>query len=517
MPTTGRTRGRHGGRSGNVRRSAPTVAQRPWGQPFNTDHYIEPLNEEGIRAIHDGAMRMLEEVGLEILHDEALGLLRDAGAVVDFERKHVRIGREIIEESIRHAPETFEVVPRNPERKITIGGRHVAFAPVGSAPNVQDLDRGRRTGNREDYRKLLQLGQHFNCIHLIGGYPVEPIDLHPSIRHLEAHLDKLLISDKVTHAYSLGRERVLDVLEMVRIASRVSEDEFPSVARVFTNINTNSPMKIDGPMMDGAMRCAERGQGVIITPFTLSGAMAPVTIAGAVTQQTAEALAGIAVCQLLAPGARCVYGGFVSNVDMKSGAPAFGTPEYMRGAQLGGQMARFYKLPYRASNVNASNAPDAQSVWESMFALWGVLTGGVNIIIHAAGWLEGGLSASYEKYIIDCEILEWLRAYYDGFEFSEDALGIEAVREVGPGGHFFGCAHTQERYENAFHMPFLSDWRNFETWQETGAVDATRRANGIWKQILKEIEPAPIDPGVREELEAFVAKRVEEGGAPTDF
>ncbi len=517
MAAPERMRRRQGGRSRNPRSRGSAMRQRPWCQPVNTDRCIEPLDEEGVRFIHDGAMRMLEDVGLEIHHEEALGLLRDAGAIVDLDSRHVRIGREIVEEAVRMAPESFEMVPRNPERRITIGGQHVAVQPVAGAPNVQDIDRGRRAGSREDFRNLVRLGQHFNCIHIIGGYPVEPIDLHPSIRHLEAHLDKLAISDKVTHANSLGRERIADVMEMVRIASRVGEDEFPDVARMFTNINTNSPMLIDGPMMDGAMRCAERGQGVVVTPFTLSGAMAPVTIIGSVAQQTAEALAGIAVCQLLKPGARCVYGGFVSNVDMRTGAPVFGTPQYMRGAQIGGQMARFYRLPYRASNVNASNVPDTQSIWESVLSLWGVLTGGVNIIVHGAGWLEGGLSASFEKYIIDCEVLDWLAAYYEGFEFSEDALGIEAVREAGAGGHFFGCGHTQARYETAFHQPFLSDWRNYETWHETGAIDATRRANAMWKSILREFEPAPLDEGVREELEAFVARRTEEGGAPTDF
>ena len=517
MPRAARNRQRQGGRGGNTRRTAPTVAQRPWKQPVNTDQFIEPLDEEGVHTIHDGAMRMLEEVGLEIMHDEALGLLRDAGAIVDSGRHHVRIGRDIIESAIAGAPEAFDIVPRNPERKIRIGDRHLSFSPVGGAPNVQDIDRGRRTGTREDYRNLLRIGQYFDCIHMFAGYPVEPVDLHPSTRHLEAYLDKMLISDKAFMAYSLGKERIADVMEMVRIGSQVSEEEFDETARMFTSINTNSPLKIDQPMMDGAMRCAERGQAVVVTPFTLAGAMAPITIAGSVAQQTAEALAGITVCQLLHPGARCVYGGFVSNVDMRSGAPAFGTPEYMRGAQIGGQMARFYGLPYRASNVNASNIPDTQSVWESAFALWGVVTGGVNMVFHAAGWLEGGLSASYEKYVIDAEMLNWIGAYFDPIEVSESALGIEAVREVGPGGHFFGCAHTQERYENAFHTPFLSDWRNYETWAEDGAADATKCANGIWKKILREFEPAPIDIAVREELEAFVARRIEEGGAPTDF
>ena len=517
MPEKTRGRRRQGGHQANLRGKGSAIKQRPWGQAINTDQFTEPLSEEDVHLIDDGAMRMLEEVGLEIWHAEALTLLKDAGAIVDFDTHHVRIGRDIIRAAIANAPAIFDVVPRNPERKITIGGRHLSFSPVGSAPNSQDIENGRRPGNREDYRKFLKLGQYFNCLNLIGGYPVEPIDLHPSIRHLDAHLDKLLISDKVTHAYSLGRERVNDVLEMVRIGSQVSEEDFDKEARMFTNINSNSPMKIDTPMMDGAMRCAERGQAVVITPFTLAGAMAPVTLAGCVAQQTAEGLAGISVCQLLKPGSKCVYGGFVSNVDMKSGAPAFGTPEYMRGAQMGGQMARFYGLPYRASSVNASNCPDAQSVWESVFSLWGVISGGVNIVYHSTGWLEGGLSASFEKYIIDAEILNWIFAYFDKLEVSEAALGVEAVREVGPGGHFFGCAHTQERYENAFHQPFLSDWRNYENWMDDGALDATMRANRIYKQILEEFEPAPIDEGVRDELIAFVAKRHEEGGAPTDF
>jgi len=517
MTASPRKRRRQGGRSGNLRQSAPVVTQAPRRPPIYRDQWIEPLDEDVLHRIHDAAMRMLENVGLQIEHKEALRLLQKEGAIVDWDRNHVRIGRDIVMAALAHAPAEFDVEPRNPERRVTWGGRHVTFAPVGSAPNVQDMDRGRRTGNREDFRNFIRLGQYLDCIHIAGGYPVEPIDVHVSVRHLHAQMDFLTLTDKLTHAYSLGRERVEDVMEMTRIASGVSESAFGDVARMFTNINTNSPMKIDGPMMDGAMRCAERGQAVIVTPFTLCGAMAPVTVAGAAAQQSAEALAGIAVCQLLAPGARCVFGGFVSNVDMRSGAPAFGTPEYMRGAQIGGQMARFYGLPYRASNVNASNAPDAQSVWESVFSLWGVITGGVNVVFHGTGWLEGGLSASYEKYIIDAELLNWVIAYLGDIDVSEDALGVEAVREVGAGGHFFGCKHTQARYENAFHAPFLSDWRNFETWQEDGARDATQRANGIWKRILREYETPPIDPAVREELEAFVARRVEQGGAPTDF
>ena len=391
------------------------------------------------------------------------------------------------------------------------------FGNVSSPPNCSDLDRGRRVGDRDSFRDLVKLTQYFNCIHLAGGYPVEPVDIHASVRHLDCVLDKLLLTDKVVHAYSLGKERVEDVMEMVRIAGGLSQSEFDAAPRMFTNINSSSPLKHDFPMLDGAMRLARRGQPVFVTPFTLSGAMAPVTLPGAVMQQTAEGLAAIALLQTVNPGTPVVYGSFTSNVDMKSGAPAFGTPEYMRATQMSGQMARFYGLPLRATNACATNCPDSQSAWESAFSLWACVSSRTNIVYHAAGWLEGGLCASYEKFVMDCETLQQIVHYMQPVAVTEEALALDAVREVGSTGHFFGTSHTLERYETAFYAPFLSDWSNFENWEERGSLTAPQRANKIWKQILAEFEPPPMDPAIREELKAFVTRRKQEGGAPTDF
>jgi trimethylamine---corrinoid protein Co-methyltransferase len=267
------------------------------------------------------------------------------------------------------------------------------------------------------------------------------------------------------------------------------------------------------------MRFARRGQPVIVTPFTLAGAMAPATMAGAVVQSIAEALAAIALLQVVRPGAPCAIGAFTSNVDMRSGAPAFGTPEYMRATQMTGQMARFYRLPLRASNACAANVPDAQAMWESMNSLWSAVQSGVNLVYHAAGWLEGGLVASYEKFVMDCEVLQQLERYFDPVltDTSPEALAVEAIAEVGPHGHFFGATHTQSRYSTAFYAPFLSDWRNYEAWAEAGAVATPERANRAWKAILAEFEPPPIDEAIRDELADFVARRKREGGAPTDY
>jgi trimethylamine--corrinoid protein Co-methyltransferase len=270
-------------------------------------------------------------------------------------------------------------------------------------------------------------------------------------------------------------------------------------------------------MLHGILEMSARNQVIVMTPFTLAGAMAPVTLAGALVEQNAEALAGIVLTQVVRPGSPVAYGGFTSNVDMQSGAPAFGTPEYMRTAMIGGQLARRYGLPYRSSNVSAANAVDAQAAYESVFSLWGAIMGGVNLLMHGAGWMEGGLHAGYEKVIIDAELLQMVAAFLDPVAVDDDTLALDAMREVGPGGHFFGAQHTQSRFRTAFHKPMISDWRNFETWEEAGSPQAPAKANSIWKELLKAYEPPPIDEGVKEELEAFVARRKAEGGVPTDF
>ena len=499
--------------------AAAAIRQMPWRIPLNTDRPTEPLPPEGLAAIHDAAMRVLEEIGIEFLNDEALAHLRAAGCTVDPGTQNVRMDRGFVMAQVAKAPPAFDIIPRNPERRVTMGGGHMCFVNVSSPPNAMDLDRGRRPGNIEDFRDLMRLTQYFNCIHVAGGYPVEPVDIHASVRHLDCLFDKLTLTDKVVHAYSLGPERVEDAIEMARIASGLDHAEFEAAPRIFTNINSSSPLKHDWPMLDGAMRFARRGQPVVVTPFTLAGAMAPVTMAGAVVQSIAEALAAIALLQVIRPGTPCMIGTFTSNVDMRSGAPAFGTPEYMRATQMTGQMARFYGLPMRASNACASNAPDGQAMWESLNSLWSAVQSGANLVYHAAGWLEGGLIASFEKFVMDCEVLQQIQRYFEPAltDTSPEALAIDAIREVGPHGHFFGAAHTQTRYASAFYAPFLSDWRNYEAWAEAGSVATPERANAVWKAILAEFEPPPIDEGIREELAAFVARRKREGGAPTDY
>jgi trimethylamine--corrinoid protein Co-methyltransferase len=261
---------------------------------------------------------------------------------------------------------------------------------------------------------------------------------------------------------------------------------------------------------------ARRNQITVVTPFTLAGAMAPVTLAGALAQQNAEALFGLVLTQLVRPGAPFIYGGFTSNVDMKSGAPAFGTPEYVKAALIGGQLARRYRLPYRSSSVNASNWPDAQATYEGAMSLWATVLSHTNMLLHSFGWLEGGLRGSYEKIVIDLEMVQTMMKALEPVDFSRDELGLDAMREVGPGGHYFGAQHTLARYENAFYQPILSDWRNWETWEQDGALDATQRAHRIWKQLLSEYEEPPMDPAIREELTAFIARRKSEGGATAD-
>jgi len=493
------------------------LEQLPWQQPQYIDQPIEPLDDDQLERIHDAAMRIVEEIGIDFLHEEARGILKRAGCDVRTDSVTVRMDRDFVMEQVAKAPPSISLQPRNPERTVIFGGPYAAFGQVASPPNVSDLEGGRRIGNREDYQNLLKLAQIFNCIHFTGGYPVEPIDIHPSIRHLDCLFDLLTLTDKLVHAYSLGVERMEDAIEMVRIASGLDHETFAEAPRMFTNINSSSPLKHDWSMLDGAMRLARHNQLVIVTPFTLSGAMAPITLAGALAQQTAECLAALALLQVIRPGAPVAYGSFTSNVDMKTGAPAFGTPEYVRATQISGQLARRYRLPWRASNANAANCPDPQATWESAASLWACSSARANIIYHAAGWMEGGLCASFEKFVIDCEMLQQLAYYHQPVGISDEDLAVKAIQEVGPTGHFLGSEHTQARYKTAFYHPFLSDWSNFENWEDTGALTAIQRANRIYKEALQNYEPPPMDSATREELQAFVERRKHEGGAPTDY
>ena len=511
----GGARRRRTGRVAGERSRLPP--QRPWAQPRMRYRPTEAVSADELESIHEASLRILEEIGMDFLDADARELLAAAGAHVEPGTERVRFEPSMVVETIRTAPSSFTLHARNPEHHLQIGGDHMAFGAVSSAPYVSDLDRGRRVGNRDDFQNLVRLAQMLDTVHFFGGYPVEPIDLHASIRHLDAFYDLLTLADKPLHAYSLGRQRNLDCLEMVRIARGVDDAALDREPSIFTVINSSSPLRLDTPMLHGILEYSARNQVIVMTPFTLAGAMAPVTLAGALAQQNAEALAGVVMTQVVRPGAPVVYGGFTSNVDMQSGAPAFGTPEYMRTAMVGGQLARRYGLPYRSSNVCAANALDAQAAYESVFSLWGAIMGGVNLMMHGAGWMEGGLHAGYEKMILDAELLQMVSAFLDPVVVDEGTLGLDAVREVGPGGHFFGAAHTQARYRTAFHKPMISDWRNYESWQEAGSPEAPGKANRIYKELLAAYEPPPIDETVREELAAFVARRKAEGGVPTDF
>ncbi|MGI9644636.1 MAG: trimethylamine methyltransferase family protein, partial [Ilumatobacteraceae bacterium] len=489
--------------------------QPPWSVPRRTIEPVRAVSDDELESIHLASLRVLAEIGMDFLHPEAIRLWAEAGADIDGDR--VRIDADLVTELVWRAPSEFTLHAPNPAHDLPIGGDSVVFTGVASAPNVADRAGGRRVGNRADFAGLVRLSQRLNAIHLHGGYPVEPVDIHPSVRHLHATHDLLTLSDKAVHVYSLGRQRNLDCLEMVRIVRGVDADRLESEPSVHTVINCSSPLRLDTPMLEGILQYSSRNQVVILTPFTLAGAMAPITVAGALVQQNAEALAGIAFTQLVRAGSPVVYGGFTSNVDMQSGAPAFGTPEFMTAALVGGQLARRYGVPYRSSNVCAANAVDTQAGYESVFSLWGAVMGGANLIFHGAGWMEGGLHSSFEKMVIDADLLSMVAKFLRPLVIDDATLAVEAIAEVGPGGHFFGVQHTQDRYRDAFHRPMISDWRNFESWEEAGSPTALDHAERRTRELLDTYEPPPIDTDIRAELDEFVERRVAEGGVETDF
>lgn len=489
--------------------AAPVPMPWQWRNPFPP---IELFSADRIEAIHEASLTMLEEIGLRVLHDEARRLYRAAGASVDEGERQVRFDRGMIMEAVAHAPSVVRLHAPNPAHDVEVGGNALAITTVGGPPNCSDMERGRRPGTFADYCDFLRLAQSFDVIHVLNQ-AVEPLDVEPRFRHLEVTRAQLTLADKVPFVFSRGAAQVRDALEMIRIARGVSPEVFAAQPSCNTVVNSNSPLVLDEPMCQGIIDFARAGQLMVLTPFTLAGAMAPVTVAGAITQQNAEALAGITLAQIVRPGAPVAYGGFTSNVDMRSGAPAFGTPEYVQACFATGQLARRYRLPWRSSNANASNAPDVQSAYESQMSLWGALMGGCNFLIHGAGWLEGGLTASFEKFIIDIEMLRMFRALFQPVPADDAALALDAVREVGPGGHYFGAQHTLARYQTAFYTPLLSDWRNYENWAQSGAIDTTTRAHRLYKQALADYVPPAVDPAVVEALDEFVARRRAEGGA----
>ncbi len=496
----------------SLARAGSAIPQLPLRRVTNPYPPIAILSEEQLEAIHGASMHILENFGIEVMSSRALALFERAGAIVDHATSTVRIDRGMVDEALKTTPSAFRLTPRNPERALQIGGNAINFTLVAGPPNVHDLERGRRAGNYRDYCDLVRLAQHFNCIHMLGNQVCAPIELPANSRHLDTYFANLTLTDKSFHVSAIGRGRALDGIAMMAIARRMTLDEMRDDPAVTTIISVNSPRRFDDMMAEGLMTMSEFGQSACITPFTLMGAMSPVTLAGALAQQNAEALFGVVLTQLVRPGAPVIYGAFTSNVDMRSGAPAFGTPENTKANIASGQLARRYKLPYRTTPGSASNAADAQGAYETMMALWGAVLGHGNLVYHAAGWQEGGLTASYEKLVIDVEMIQHMMEVLRPIEVNDGELALDALERVPTGGHFFGDAHTLERYSTAFYQPMLSNWQNYEAWTEAGSLDATQRATRLWKKALDEYREPAMDPAVREELEAYRAKRREEIG-----
>jgi len=493
-------------------RTVGSIVQPAWKPIVYQQAPIELLSDDAIENIHRTALSILQEVGMVVLSPLAREKYASAGFDVKDNSELIRFDKALLESLVAKAPSSFTLHARNPAKNIKIGDDHAAFCSVGGPAYVMDMEKGRRNGTYAEMCDFIKLVQSLDILHQEGGGGFEALDLPAESRHLDLYYAQCTLLDKTWVPWTIGRDQAMDAIHMAAISLQKTPEQLIKEPVFHCIVNTNSPLQLDIPMAEGLIAMAEYGQAITVTPFTLSGAMSPVTIAGALAQQHAEAMVGIALAQIIRPGNPVMYGGFTSNVDMKTGSPAFGTPEYVQAAQASGQLARRLDVPFRSSNVNAANCPDAQAAYESNMSLWGAITGQANLIKHAAGWLHGGLTASFEKLIIDAEMLQMMAATIEPFEVNEETLALDAIREVGPAGHFFGTEHTMQRYQHAFYSPLLSNWDNHETWLERGSINSEQRANQIWKQILQEYRQPDIDPGVDEALRNYVDQRKKQIG-----
>jgi trimethylamine--corrinoid protein Co-methyltransferase len=486
---------------------ADEIRQLPWRTIVNPYAPIEILDTGQIETIVQASYKVLETQGMRFLDTNSRKLLREAGADVDETSMMVRFDNGLITEKLASAPVSFGLRARNPAHNLEVGGNNIAFSSVGGPAFCSDLDKGRRPGTYEEMCDFLRLVQSLNIVHQEGGGAFEAMDLPAESRHLDLYLAQIRLLDKNAQSYALGRARTVDSIEMACIALGTDRAGLADEPALLGVINTNSPLQLDIPMSEAVIELAGAGQVCCVTPFTLAGSMSPATLAGTLVQQTAEVLAVVTFAQIVTPGAPVMYGSFASNVDMRSGAPALGTPEYAKAAQASGQIARHLRLPFRSSNTTVSNCVDSQAAFESQTSLWGSVMGHANLVNHAAGWLEGGLTASFEKLIIDAEMLQMMAEYLRPLEVSDDELALDAIAEVEPGGHHFGTSHTLARYETAFYTPMLANRQNFESWQESGSIDISVRANAIWKQMLRDYEQPALDPAIDDALVEYVEKR----------
>jgi trimethylamine--corrinoid protein Co-methyltransferase len=505
---TGR-RGRGASGGASARRAA-----RSGGGPGKTLTYIkrqtnvfEVLNEEGLALIEANADTVLEEIGIEFRDDaEALELWKAAGADVRGERVHFPKG--LCRELLKTAPSVFTQHARNPERSVQIGGDATVFAPVYGPPFVRDLDGNRRYATIEDFRNFVKLAYMAPSIHHSGGTVCEPVDIPVNKRHLDMVFSHIKYSDKPFMGSVTAPERAEDTVAMARI---LFGDKFVDENTVIINlINANSPMVFDETMLGAAKVYARANQATIITPFILAGAMSPVTVAGTLTQVLAEVLAGASFTQLVRPGAPVLFGTFASSISMQSGAPTFGTPEPTLVSYGAGQLARRLGLPFRTGgSLCASKVPDAQAAYESANTLNSTVLAGTNFVLHAAGWLEGGLASCYEKFMMDVDQLGMQQKFAAGVDLSENGQAMDAIREVGPGSHYLGCAHTQANFQSAFYRSSIADNNSYEQWLAEGEKTAPQRANDLARRWLDTYEAPVLDPGIEDGLKDFMGKKKE--------
>ena len=503
---SGEPRGRRtGGRAGRQAARLAAVAERV---PFITRTMtpFEVLSEEGLELIEHNADTILEEVGIDFREaPDALQRLRDAGADVEGER--VRFPRGLARSLVRAtAPTGFTQHARNPANSVQIGGTATVFAPAYGSPFVRDLDGGRHYGTIEDFRNFVKLAYLSPYLHHSGGTVCEPVDLPVNKRHYDMVYAHLRYSDKPFMGSVTHPQRAQDTVELARIL--FGKDHLDDHCVVMSLINANSPLVWDATMLGAARAYAEANQAVIMTPFILAGAMSPATVAGTAAQTLAEALAGLAYVQLVRPGAPVVLGSFASSMSMQSGAPTFGTPEPALVLYILAACARRLGVPFRSGgSLTASKVPDAQAAYESANTLQPTVLGGVNFVLHAAGWLEGGLAMGYEKFVLDADQLGMVHAFVKGVDLSPNGQAIDAIKVNGPGQHFLGSAHTLANFETAFYRSNTADNNSFEQWESEGSLDAAMRANSVWKKMLAEYEPPPIDEAVDEELRDWIERQ----------
>jgi trimethylamine--corrinoid protein Co-methyltransferase len=475
----------------------------------NTMPRYEILSADAIEVLDRGWRRIVSEIGIQFAKPEAVELFRKAGQQVDDDV--VRLDPEFVLEQVAKAPREFDVQARNPANNVHIGGDHMVFSSVYGCPFVREGE-VRRDATLGDFRRLSMLAQSFPELDSAGGVICEPNDAPLDSRHLDMIYALQTVTDKIYMGNVVSGPNAVDTIAMTSIlfGGREKIEQTPATISL---VNCNSPLRWDDRMLDAQFEYCAANQPVVLTPFLLMGAMSPVTIPAALTQQLAEALSGIALAQLIRPGCPIIFGSFLSNIDMQSGSPSFGTPESAIGLLCTGQLARHYGLPFRTGGgLNSSQTADAQSAYEALMTLLPTFLAGTNFVMHAAGWLEGGLVSCYEKFIIDVELLRMLRVQFTPLEIDEASLAFGAHEEVGHGGHFLGAQHTMERFRECFYRPLLSSTANYERWLKQGGKDTAARAGEIYAKTLDEYSPPPLDDAIRAELDDYVTRRRAELG-----